>query len=140
MRKLIFILFCTSLFAQEKTLKWDSAELISYFTRNLRNIESVGGKTWVAIPLEQTLNTTAKTMIIEGYPVQYKHTSEIGEFVGAEDLEVEILKLKTKAIYFNFETKRITDVDLNVDDDVFRRPKDLKEKVEDKIKKTEVKK
>jgi hypothetical protein len=120
MKKSMFLifLFVLPLFGQKK-YTWDNSELIKYFTRNIQNIQSVNGKTWLIVPTEMTCSEKQYT-IIDKYPVHYKK-------VGKENIEIEIPKIK--GIIFNFVTKEIKGVNQKGDDGVFGKPSKIKEKV-----------
>jgi len=121
--KWILLFLPLGLLAQEKTVNWNTQSVLSYFQRNIDIIDSVDGETWVAIPIEQKIKKNKKTVMVDGFPVQYEGSGEA----------IIILDIKTKYKLINFETKKITIVNSNTDKDIFKRPKD--KKIKDKLKK-----
>lgn len=137
MKKILFLLLIPVLcFGQIKGdfyLKNRNLEvnkmIIKYFSDNLKYIKSVGNKTKIKIAYEKEFFTKTKSKIIEGFLCQYE--------VNPLNKEIMIFKPKTKYIEFDFKKKKKSkdsNWSNNDDDDIYK-PKDLKEKIKNKIKK-----
>jgi len=133
MKTILFLLLPVLLFAQfegdfylEKNTLELNKVLIDYFTTNLDIIKSVGGKTKIKIAYQKQFLKNTKTTRIDDFFVQW-------EKIPLEK-DVRLFVPKTKYIEFDFKNKKIKRFVnwSNNDNDDFKKPKNLKEKVKKK--------
>ena len=102
-----------------------NAHVVQYLTTNLNAIASVHNETLFLVPIEREYKKNVKSIIIEGYLAQYSDLPN----------DIDIKKIKTKYVEFDFSQKKIKIKSKNDDDGMFDVPLDLKQKIKDKEKK-----
>ena len=94
----------------EKGYQYDNQQVIDYYTRNIKNIVSVNGKTNITIP-DKVQAVTSQVFIVDGVPIQYKKTAK----------GITILDVPIQAKVVDFKTEKVSVVSLN-SDAMFRPP------------------
>ena len=98
--------------------------LIDYYTKNIKDIESVKGKTTIEIPQKIKVKAKVRTVVVEGNIVQYIRHSN--------GKDVVLYDLVSDNVVFDFKTKKIKEEKNKTDKDSFLKPSDLKDKVKKK--------
>jgi len=112
---------------QDTEIVWENQQLHKFFESQLNIIEKIDGKTWVCIPEKTHFKKGEKVMIIEGVPIAYKDTGN----------NITICDTKSDMVQYDFKTGKKTKLNAG-HANMFRYPKDVKNKIKDKTKKVKL--